>query len=73
MKNLKAPIQEHRCEALKNCVSVSIAKRDFNGKSRWMWEQSQKNGHISANEITFCPYCGINLDGAAQENRGEKA
>lgn len=69
MDKLKPPMQEHRCKTLENCESISIAKRLFGGKERWMWERSEKNGSITADEITFCPYCGADFDhSAVQEN-----
>ena len=69
MEELKAPIQEHRCETIEECEFVSIAKRSIDGKPRWMWERSQKDGKIVADEITCCPYCGISLDDSALESK----
>ena len=63
---IATPIENHRCKAIEHCETVSISKRHIDGQDRWMWEQTQNNGHIAANEITFCPYCGIDLNRRAE-------
>jgi hypothetical protein len=47
---------------MEDCESVSISKRHINCQDRWMLEATEKDGCITANEITFCPYCGIELN-----------
>lgn len=77
MKKLKpwqitAPIENHCCKAMEDCGSISISKRHIDGQDRWMLEQTQNNGRINANEITFCPYCGIYLNRRTEpENRAD--
>lgn len=48
----------HECEALANEDIISVQK--INGRWCWVfWDYKKGN---QAHEISFCPYCGENLN-----------
>ena len=53
-------LEEHECYSMENQNTISISKRWHNGKERWFFELDN-GSKITANEIKYCPYCGIEL------------